>query len=80
MKKKLISGILAFIFAIQIFVFGTSYAKENNYSNDDLVTIGKLSEENYPEIDQATLLRVAKENRNKLRGKKMEKGGKPLLI
>ena len=74
MKKKLISGILAFIFAIQIFVFGTSYAKENNYSNDDLVTIGKLSEENYPEIDQATLLRVAKENRNKLRGKKMEKG------
>ena len=74
MKKKLLSGFLAFVFALQIFIFDTAYAKEINTSTDNLITVGKLSKEDYPEIDSATLLRVAKENREKLKGKKMEKG------
>lgn len=74
MKKRILSGILAFILFVQVFAFNISYAKDNKHSSDNLVKIGELSKKNYPKIDSATLLRVAKEERNKKKGKRMERG------
>ncbi|UEA69562.1 cell wall-binding repeat-containing protein [Finegoldia magna] len=74
MKKRILSGILAFILFVQVFALNISYAKDNKHSSDNLVKIGELSKNNYPKIDSATLLRVAKEERNKKKGKRMERG------
>lgn len=78
MKKRLLSGFLAFALILQALVPSIAYANKNDIedkpSDSNLITIGKLSREDYPEIDPATLLRVAKEERNKINGKGMERG------
>ena len=78
MKKRLLSGFLAFALVLQALVPSIAYANKNDIedkpSDSNLITIGKLSREDYPEIDPATLLRVAKEERNKINGKGMERG------
>lgn len=78
MKKRFLSGLLVFALVLQALIPSIAYANKNNTekktSNNNLITIGKLSKKDYPEIDPSTLLRVAKKERNKLNGKAMEKG------
>ena len=90
MKRKILTGFLALVLILQAFIPSFAYAieekpidnklttKKVESSGGNLVTIGKLTKDNYPEIDPATLLRVAKEERNKLNGKKMG-GGETLF-
>ena len=71
MKKKLLSGILALIFVIQIFVLGTAYAKGNDpNNNNNLIKIGELTAKDYPKIDPADLAKLGKEKKQKTFGKK----------
>ncbi|WP_151409188.1 Cna B-type domain-containing protein [Anaerococcus sp. Marseille-P9784] len=70
MKKKLLSGILALIFVIQIFVFGTAYAKGNDPNNPNLIKIGELTAKDYPKIDPADLAKLGKEKKQKTFGKR----------
>ena len=72
MKKKLLSGILALIFVIQIFVFGTAYAKGNDPTNNNLIKIGELTAKDYPKIDPADLAKLGKEKKEKKFGKRGE--------
>ena len=67
-RRRLLAGLLTLIMVLQALVPGAALAKSSKPSNDNLITIGKLTKKDYPQIDKDTALRVAREQKNKRKG------------
>lgn len=68
MTRRLLAGLLTLIMVLQALVPGAALAKSSKPSNHNLITIGKLTKKDYPQIDKDTALRVAREQKNKRKG------------
>ena len=67
-RRRLLAGLLTLIMVLQALVPGAALAKSSKPLNDNLITIGKLTKKDYPQIDKDTALRVAREQKNKRKG------------
>ena len=67
-RRRLLAGLLTLIMFLQALVPGAALAKSSKPLNDNLITIGKLTKKDYPQIDKDTALRVAREQKNKRKG------------
>ncbi|MFR6437484.1 MAG: InlB B-repeat-containing protein, partial [Peptoniphilaceae bacterium] len=67
-RRRLLAGLLTLIMVLQTLVPGAALAKSSKPLNDNLITIGKLTKKDYPQIDKDTALRVAREQKNKRKG------------
>ena len=67
-KRRLLAGLLTLIMVLQALVPGAALAKGSKPSNNNLITIGKLTKKDYPQIDKETALREAREQKNKRKG------------
>ena len=67
-RRRLLAGLLTLIMVLQALVPGAALAKSSKPLNHNLITIGKLTKKDYPQIDKDTALRVAREQKNKRKG------------